>query len=336
MYLQDLIFTLQKFWADRGCVVEQPVDVEVGAGTFHPATFLRVLGPEPWNAAFAQFCRRPSDGRYGENPNRAGAYYQFQVGLKPSPLHVQDLYLDSLRAIGLDPKVHDIRFVEDDWESPTLGAWGLGWEVWCDGMEVTQYTYFQQAGGLDLRPVTCELTYGVERLAMYLQQVDNMYDLQWDKHVTYGQLRHPWEVEYSTFHFEELDPKISFASFDTCEGECKRLLARTKNDAPAPLVLPAYEFCMKASHAFNTLDARGAISVTERARFIGRVRGMAKACAEVYVASRARLGFPLLPKHLQARAVEAYRANEEAGVSAAATAAARAVAPHAEEIPHAR
>ncbi len=331
MHLQDLIFTLQKFWADHGCVVEQPVDVEVGAGTFHPATFLRVLGPEPWNAAFAQFCRRPSDGRYGENPNRAGAYYQFQVGLKPSPLHVQDLYLDSLRAIGLDPAVHDIRFVEDDWESPTLGAWGLGWEVWCDGMEVTQFTYFQQAGGIDLMPVTAELTYGVERLAMYLQNVDNMYDLQWDKNVTYGQLRQPWEVEYSTYHFEELTADIAFKSFDTFEGECKRLLARPAG----PLVLPAYEFCMKASHAFNSLDARGAISVTERQRFIGRVRGMAKACAETYVASRARLGFPLLPKHLQASAVEAYNAAAEAGVNAGALAAARAVAPHAEEIAHA-
>jgi glycyl-tRNA synthetase alpha chain len=334
MYLQDLIFTLQKFWADHGCVVEQPVDVEVGAGTFHPATFLRVLGPEPWNAAFAQFCRRPSDGRYGENPNRAGAYYQFQVGLKPSPLHVQDLYLDSLRAIGMDPSAHDIRFVEDDWESPTLGAWGLGWEVWCDGMEVTQFTYFQQAGGIDLMPVTAELTYGVERLAMYLQNVDSMYDLKWDKHVTYGQLRQPWEVEYSTYHFEELDAAIAFRNFDTFEGECKRLLARPAG----PLVLPAYEFCMKASHAFNSLDARGAISVTERARFIGRVRGMAKACAETYVASRARLGFPLLPKHLQAQAVDAYTAaasSDSGGVNAGALAAARAVAPHAEEIAHA-
>jgi glycyl-tRNA synthetase alpha chain len=331
MYLQDLIFTLQSFWAKRGCVVEQPVDVEVGAGTFHPATFLRVLGPEPWNAAFAQFCRRPSDGRYGENPNRAGAYYQFQVGLKPSPLHVQDLYLDSLRAIGLDPAVHDIRFVEDDWESPTLGAWGLGWEVWCDGMEVTQFTYFQQAGGIDLMPVTAELTYGVERLAMYLQNVDNMYDLQWDKNVTYGQLRHPWEVEYSTYHFEELTADIAFRNFDTFEGECKRLLAR----AAGPLVLPAYEFCMKASHAFNSLDARGAISVTERQRFIGRVRGMAKACAETYVASRARLRFPLLPKHLQEAAVNAYNGAAEAGVNAGALAAARAVAPNAEEIAHA-
>jgi glycyl-tRNA synthetase alpha chain len=328
MYLQDLIFTLSKFWADRGCVVEQPVDVEVGAGTFHPATFLRVLGPEPWSAAFAQFCRRPSDGRYGENPNRAGAYYQFQVGLKPSPLHVQDLYLDSLRAIGLDPASHDIRFVEDDWESPTLGAWGLGWEVWCDGMEVTQFTYFQQAGGIDLVPVTAELTYGVERLCMYLQNVDNMFDLKWDRHVTYGQIRKPWEVEYSRYHFEELDAKIAFANFDTFEAECKRLLGRE-------LTLPAYEQCMKASHAFNSLDARSAISVTERQRFIGRVRAMAKACAEAYVASRAALEFPLLPLHLRAQAVAAYRAAAEAGVNAGALAAARAVAAHGEEMAHA-
>jgi glycyl-tRNA synthetase alpha chain len=331
MHLQDLIFTLQKFWADHGCVVEQPVDVEVGAGTFHPATFLRVLGPEPWNAAFAQFCRRPADGRYGENPNRAGAYYQFQVGLKPSPQHVQELYLQSLRAIGLDPAAHDIRFVEDDWESPTLGAWGLGWEVWCDGMEVTQYTYFQQAGGIDLMPVTCELTYGVERLAMYLQGKNSMYDLQWDKNVTYGQLRSPWEVEYSTYQFEELVPAIAFTNFDTYERECKRLLER----AAGPLVLPAYEFAMKASHQFNCLDARGAISVTERQRFIGRVRAMARACAETYVGSRARLEFPLLPPALRAQAVAAYRGAEEAGVNAAALAAARAVAGHAEEIAHA-
>ncbi|TMQ19511.1 MAG: glycine--tRNA ligase subunit alpha [Deltaproteobacteria bacterium] len=309
MYLQDLIFTLQKFWADRGCVIEQPVDVEVGAGTFHPATFLRVLGPEPWNAAFAQFCRRPSDGRYGENPNRAGAYYQFQVGLKPSPLHVQELYLDSLRAIGLDPAAHDIRFVEDDWESPTLGAWGLGWEVWCDGMEVTQFTYFQQAGGIDLLPVTAELTY--------------------------GQLRKPWELEYSTYQFEELRADLAFAGFDTCEAECKRLLARTVDGAPRPLVLPAYEFCMKASHAFNCLDARGAISVTERQRFIGRVRAMARACAETYVGARAGLQFPLLPPALQGAAVAAYRDAEADGVNAAALAAARAVAPHAEDIAHA-
>ncbi len=328
MYLQDLIFTLSKFWADHGCVIEQPVDVEVGAGTFHPATFLRVLGPEPWNAAFVQFCRRPSDGRYGENPNRAGAYYQFQVGLKPSPLHVQDLYLDSLRAIGMDPSAHDIRFVEDDWESPTLGAWGLGWEVWCDGMEVTQFTYFQQAGGIDLLPVTAELTYGIERLAMYRQGAKSMFDLKWDKHVTYGQIRHPWEVQYSTYHFEQLDPKIAFANFDTYEGECNRLLA-------AGLVLPAYEFCMKSSHQFNSLDARGAISVTERQRFIGRVRAMARACAHAYVQNRAALGFPLLPRDLGGKAKEAFDGVGDAGVNAGALAAARVVVPHAQELPHA-
>ena len=328
MYLQDLIFTLSKFWAERGCVIEQPVDVEVGAGTFHPATFLRVLGPEPWNAAFVQFSRRPSDGRYGDNPSRTGAYYQFQVGLKPSPLHVQDLYLDSLRAIGLDPKSHDIRFVEDDWESPTLGAWGLGWEVWCDGMEVTQFTYFQQAGGIDLLPITAELTYGLERLCMYLQGVDSMFDLKWDRHVTYGQLRHPWEVQYSTYHFEELDAELAFRNFDSFERECNRLLARG-------LVLPAYEMCMKSSHAFNSLDARGAISVTERQRFIGRVRAMARACAHEYVKSRAKLGFPLLPKSIGAAAQAAFDGAAEAGVNASALAAARAVIPHAEELPHA-
>jgi glycyl-tRNA synthetase alpha chain len=328
MYLQDLIFTLSKYWAERGCVVEQPVDVEVGAGTFHPATFLRVLGPEPWNAAFVQFSRRPADGRYGENPNRAGAYFQFQVGLKPSPLNVQDLYLDSLRAIGLDPASHDVRFVEDDWESPTLGAWGLGWEVWCDGMEVTQFTYFQQAGGIDLLPVTAELTYGIERICMYLQGVDNMFDLKWDRHVTYGQIRHPWEVEYSKYHFEELEAELAFSNFDHYERECQRLLGRG-------LVLPAYEFCMKSSHAFNSLDARGAISVTERQRFIGRVRAMARACAHEYVKSRARLGFPLLPKELGAKAKEAFDSVGDAGVNAGALAAARVVVPHAEELPHA-
>ncbi len=287
MYLQDLIFTLQTFWADHGCVIEQPVDIEVGAGTFHPATFLRVLGPEPWSAAFAQFCRRPKDGRYGDNPNRLGGYYQFQVGLKPSPLDVQDLYLASLRKIGLDPGAHDIRFVEDDWESPTLGAWGLGWEVWSDGMEVTQFTYFQQAGGLDLRPVTAELTYGIERLAMYLQNVDNIFDLKWDRNVTYRQIRHPWEVEYSRYQFEELDAPFYFQLFDKHESECLRLLERN-------LTLPAYEQCMKSSHAFNALDARGAISVTERQRFIGRVRALARATAEAFLAQREALGFPLL------------------------------------------
>jgi len=318
MYLQDLIFTLQTFWAERGCVIEQPVDVEVGAGTFHPATFLRVLGPEPWSAAFAQFCRRPKDGRYGDNPNRAGAYYQFQVGLKPSPPETQDLYLESLRRIGLDPGAHDIRFVEDDWESPTLGAWGLGWEVWCDGMEVTQYTYFQQAGGIDLMPVTAELTYGVERLAMYLQGKDSMFDLQWDRNVTYGQLRHPWEVEYSKYQFEELDAEFSFTLFDKYEKECKRLLGRG-------LTLPAYEMCMKSSHAFNSLDARGAISVTERQRYIGRVRGLARACAEAYVRSRASLGFPLLAPAQREAAKAAFDGAIDNGVNAAALAAAREV-----------
>ena len=323
MYLQDMIFELQRFWAQRGCVIEQPIDLEVGAGTFHPATFLRVLGPEPWNAAFAQFCRRPGDGRYGENPNRLGGYYQFQVGLKPSPPDVQELYLESLRAIGLDPRDHDLRFVEDDWESPTLGAWGLGWEVWADGMEVTQFTYFQQAGGIDLLPVTAELTYGVERIAMYLQNVDSIFDIKWDQRVTYGQIRHPWEVEYSHFHFEETDPAFYFSLFDRYEQECHRLLGRG-------LTLPAYEHCMKSSHAFNTLDARGAISVTERARFIGRVRAMARACAEAYVRSRARLGFPLLEGDERARAAAAFAEAEPGGVNAAALAAARAVSPIAE------
>src|SRR5512135_2904142 len=225
MYLQDLIFTLQRFWAERGCVVEQPVDVEVGAGTFHPATFLRVLGPEPWNAAFAQFCRRPSDGRYGENPNRAGAYYQYQVGLKPSPLNVQDLYLDSLRAIGLDPAAHDIRFVEDDWESPTLGAWGLGWEVWCDGMEVTQFTYFQQAGGFEVKPVAAELTYGLERIAMYLQDVENVFDVEWVAGVKYGEVFHQAEQEFSAYNFEMADTEILFRHFDDAEKQCQELIA---------------------------------------------------------------------------------------------------------------
>ncbi len=320
MYLQDLIFALQHFWADQGCVIEQPVDVHVGAGTFHPATFLRVLGPEPWNAAFAQFCRRPGDGRYGENPNRLGGYYQFQVGLKPSPPDVQELYLASLRRVGLDPRDHDLRFVEDDWESPTLGAWGLGWEVWADGQEVTQFTYFQQAGGIDLLPVTAELTYGLERIAMYLQNVDSIFDIQWDKRVTYGQIRRPWEVEYSRYHFEEVEAPIYFRRFDENEAECVRLLGRG-------LTLPAYEHCMKSSHAFNMLDARGAISVTERQRFIGRVRKMAKDCAEAYVRSRAKLGFPLLAPDERGLAQAAFEGAIEGGVNAASLAAARAVSP---------
>src|SRR5687767_9200517 len=286
MYLQDLIFTLQKFWADHGCVVEQPVDVEVGAGTFHPATFLRVLGPEPWNAAFAQFCRRPSDGRYGENPNRAGAYYQFQVGLKPSPLHVQDLYLDSLRALGVDPTVNDIRFVEDDWESPTLGAWGLGWEVWLNGMEVTQFTYFQQVGGLDCRPVLGELTYGLERLAMYLQGKDSIFDLTWVEGVTYRDVYHQNEVEQSKYNFEVANVEWLLGLFDQYEKEAKRLVGMG-------LVLPAYEMVLKGSHTFNLLDARGAISVTERQGYILRVRALARLVAQAYYSSREALGFPM-------------------------------------------
>jgi glycyl-tRNA synthetase alpha chain len=317
MYLQDLILQLQHFWAERGCVLQQPLDLEVGAGTFHPATFLRVLGPEPWNTAFVQPSRRPADGRYGENPNRMSYFYQFQVGLKPSPPDVQEIYLDSLRRIGLDPLQHDLRFVEDDWESPTLGAWGLGWEVWADGMEVTQFTYFQQAGGIDLLPVTAELTYGLERIAMYLQNVDNVYDLRWSRDVSYGDVHHQSEVEYSGFNFEHADVALNFELFDRFERECRRLLE-------AQVVLPAYDYCMKASHVFNLLDARGAISVTERQRYIGRVRGLARLCAEAYVRSRARLGFPLLPAPAARAATEAFAAAAEKGINAAALEAARA------------
>ncbi len=316
MYLQNLILELQRFWSENGCVLQQPLDLEVGAGTFHPATFLRVLGPEPYSAAFVQPSRRPTDGRYGENPNRLGAYYQFQVGLKPSPADVQELYLGSLRRIGLDPLEHDIRFVEDDWESPTLGAWGLGWEVWADGMEITQFTYFQQAGGIDLMPVTAELTYGIERIAMYLQDVDNVFDIKWNSEVTYGQVHHQSEVEFSAYHFEHADAALNFELFDRYEAEAKRLVA-------AGLVLPAYDFCLKCSHVFNILDARGAISVTERQRFVGRVRGLARACAEGYVRSRARLGFPLLGRDRGEQAKAAFEAALEEGLNAAALAAAR-------------
>ncbi len=323
MYLQDLILALQRFWAEHGCTIQQPIDMEVGAGTFHPATFLHVLGPEPWNAAFVQPSRRPTDGRYGENPNRFGAYFQFQVGLKPSPVDVQELYLDSLRALGLDPLAHDIRFVEDDWESPTLGAWGLGWEVWSDGMEVTQFTYFQQAGGIDLMPVTAELTYGVERICMYLQNVDNGFDLMWNENVRYGQVRRQMEVEFSKFHFEHADVALNFDLFDKYEAECTRLAA-------ADIALPAYDYCMKASHCFNILDARGAISVTERQRYIGRVRGMARRCAEAYVKARAALEFPLLPPEVGKRAADAFHAELEHGVNAAAKAAAREARGHVE------
>ena len=280
---QGLLLTLQRFWAEKGCVVLQPYDMEVGAGTFHPATTLRSLGPKPWNAAYVQPSRRPTDGRYGENPNRFQHYYQFQVILKPSPLDIQDLYLESLRAIGLDPAVHDIRFVEDDWESPTLGAWGLGWEVWCNGMEVTQFTYFQQVGGFDCSPVAAEITYGLERLAMYVQGKDNVYDLDFNgRGVKYGEVFHQAEREFSAYNFEHADTEQLFRRFADVEAECHKLVA-------AGLALPAYDQCMKASHTFNLLDARGVISVTERAAYIGRVRTLAKACCAQWLKSRGHL-----------------------------------------------
>jgi glycyl-tRNA synthetase alpha chain len=286
---QELIQTLNRYWADQGCVLIQPFDTEVGAGTFHPATFLRALGPEPWRAAYVQPSRRPTDGRYGENPNRLQHYYQYQVVLKPNPANILDLYIDSLKALGLDPLTHDLRFVEDNWESPTLGAWGLGWEVWLNGMEVTQFTYFQQAGGLDCKPVTGEITYGLERLAMYLQNVDNVYNLVWTRGpqgvVTYGDVYHQNEVEQSTYNFEHADVAALFGWFDTCEAQALKLVG-------LGLPLPAYEQVCKASHSFNLLDARRAISVTERQRFILRVRTLAKAVAECYFAQREKLGFP--------------------------------------------
>lgn len=292
---QGLILALQQFWSRQGCVILQPLDMEVGAGTFHPATFLRAIGPETWNSAYVQPCRRPTDGRYGENPNRLQHYYQFQVVLKPSPDNIQDLYLDSLRELGIDPNVHDIRFVEDNWESPTLGAWGLGWELWLNGMEVTQFTYFQQVGGLECYPITGEITYGLERIAMYLQGVDSIYDLVWTEgpqgKVTYGDVFHQNEVEMSTYNFEHADVDFMFQSFDTYERESQRLIEQG-------LPLPAYEMVMKASHAFNLLDARHAISVTERQRFILRVRTLARAVAKSYFDSRLKLGFPLAPKAL--------------------------------------
>ena len=288
---QGLILALQAYWAEQGCVVLQPYDMEVGAGTFHTATFLRAIGPEPWRAAYVQPSRRPTDGRYGENPNRLQHYYQFQVVLKPSPLEIQDLYLGSLEMLGFDPLVHDIRFVEDNWESPTLGAWGLGWEVWLNGMEVTQFTYFQQVGGLECKPVTGEITYGLERLAMYIQGVDSVYDLVWARgpggDVTYGDVFHQNEVEQSAYNFEHANTDALFQWFDACEAESKKLIA-------VDLPLPAYEQMVKASHTFNLLDARHAISVTERARFIGRVRSLSRAVAEAYFSRREALGFPML------------------------------------------
>lgn len=288
---QGLILTLQQYWASQGCVIMQPYDMEMGAGTFHTATFLRAIGPEPWAAAYVQPSRRPTDGRYGENPNRLQHYYQFQVVIKPSPLDLQDLYLKSLELLGIDPLVHDIRFVEDNWESPTLGAWGLGWEVWLNGMEVTQFTYFQQAGGLDCRPVTGEITYGLERIAMYLQGVESVFDLVWADgplgRITYGDVYHQNEVEQSAYNFDHADVDFLFTQFDHCEQASRKLIE-------ASLPLPAYEQVLRASHTFNLLDARHAISVTERQRFILRVRDLARAVAESYYASRETLGFPML------------------------------------------
>ena len=293
---QEIIFRLQQFWGEHGCVVLQPLDMEVGAGTFHPATFLRALGPESWNAAYVQPSRRPTDGRYGENPNRLQHYYQFQVAMKPSPDNFQELYLESLAALGIDTAIHDVRFVEDNWESPTLGAWGLGWEVWLNGMEVTQFTYFQQAGGLECYPVTGEITYGIERIAMYLQGVDSIYDLVWAESpsgtVTYGDVFHQNEVEMSRYNFEEADVDHLFKQFDHCEKEAQRLVEKN-------LPLPAYEMVMKASHTFNLLDARHAISVTERQRFILRVRTLARAVAQAYFDARAALGFPMATEALR-------------------------------------
>ncbi len=288
---QDLVFRLQTFWGTRGCVVAQPYDMEMGAGTFHPATFLRAIGPEPWRAAYVQPSRRPTDGRYGQNPNRLQHYYQFQVILKPSPADIQDLYLESLADLGVDPRIHDVRFVEDNWESPTLGAWGLGWEVWLNGMEITQFTYFQQVGGLDCRPVAGEITYGLERIAMYLQGVDSVYDLLWSEHpeltVTYGDLYHQNEIEMSTYNFEQANTELLFEGFNRCEAEAARLIEKG-------LPLPAYEMMIKASHTFNLLDARRAISVTERQRYILRVRTVARQIAQAYYATREALGFPML------------------------------------------
>ncbi|HXF93275.1 MAG TPA: glycine--tRNA ligase subunit alpha [Nitrospiraceae bacterium] len=308
MTFQDLILSLHRYWADQGCVVHQPYDLEMGAGTFHPATFLRALGPEPWRSAYVQPCRRPTDGRYGDNPNRLQHYYQYQVVLKPSPDDIQTLYLESLTRLGIDPTKHDIRFVQDDWESPTLGAWGLGWEVRLDGMEITQFTYFQEIGGIELNPITVELTYGTERIAMYLQQIDNVYDLVWTDSVTYGDIHHQTEVQFSRYNFEQADVGMLMATFQAFETECRNLLA-------CNLTLPAYDYCIKTSHLFNLLDARGAISVAERTGYIARVRGLARQCAERYIAEREAMGYPLLKrdKDLASRARAGAKERPHAG-----------------------
>ena len=289
MTFQELVLSLDKYWAGQGCILQQPYDLEVGAGTFNPATFLRSLGPEPWNVAYVEPSRRPTDGRYGENPNRLQHYYQYQVIMKPSPLDIQELYLNSLRSFGINPLEHDIRFVEDDWESPTVGAWGLGWEVWLDGMEITQFTYFQQVGGIDLNPVCAEITYGIERIAMYLQGIDNVYELEWAHGVKYGDVHHQGEVEWSHYNFEEADVEMLRRVFDMYEAEGVRMAERER-------VLPTYDCCLKCSHTFNLLDARGAISVAERTTYIGRVRNLARLSAEGYLRQRERMGFPLMGK----------------------------------------
>ncbi|MDV2495638.1 MAG: glycine--tRNA ligase subunit alpha [bacterium] len=289
MTYQELVLALEQYWHEYGCIIQQPYDLEVGAGTMNPATFLRALGPEPWNVAYVEPSRRPTDGRYAENPSRLQHYYQYQVILKPSPDDLQELYLDSLKAFGIDPLEHDIRFVEDDWESPTLGAWGLGWEVWLDGMEITQFTYFQQCGGIDLKPISGELTYGIERIAMYLQNIDNIFDLEWTEGITYGDVHKQSEYEWCVYNFEESDAKMLFKLFDMYEGEAQNLLDKN-------LIWPAYDYCLKCSHTFNLLDARGAISVNERTSYIGRVRELARGCAEGYVKQREEMGYPLLKK----------------------------------------
>ncbi|MDT8398395.1 MAG: glycine--tRNA ligase subunit alpha [Pseudomonadales bacterium] len=306
---QGLILALQQFWAQQGCVLIQPIDLEVGAGTFHTATFLRAIGPESWNSAYVQPCRRPTDSRYGENPMRLQQYYQFQVILKPSPMNIQDLYLNSLKFLGIDTAIHDIRFVEDNWESPTLGAWGLGWEVWLNGMEVTQFTYFQQVGGLECYPVSGEITYGIERIAMYLQGKDSIYDIVWANTpngvVSYGDVFHQNEVEMSAFNFEHANVSLLLQNFNDYEQQCQYLIARA-------LVLPAYEMVLKASHCFNLLDARSAISVTERQRYILRVRSLSRLVAQAYYDARARLGFPLAPEALREECLAQHKTQEQA------------------------
>jgi glycyl-tRNA synthetase alpha chain len=289
MNFQDVILSLQKYWAKKGCVLLQPYDIEVGAGTFHPATLLRALGPEPWRVAYVQPSRRPTDGRYGKNPNRLQHYYQFQVLLKPSPMDVQQQYLQSLKTLGIELLDHDIRFVEDDWESPTLGAAGLGWEVWLDGMEITQFTYFQMAGSIEVRPVSVEITYGLERISMYLQGIDNVYDLKWNDQITYGDVHHQQEVEQSRYNYETADVEMLLDLFNRYEAESSRAVNES-------IILSAYEYCLKCSHAFNLLDARGSISVTERTGYITRIRNLARACAEGYLEQRKSMGFPLIKK----------------------------------------